>query len=221
MNLHSLHWHGSVLPLDDYLIMGGSLSPFALQTPVRLPYYLYSGWQVSGWWLCSNLPIYSLMWLSWALHHRHLLFGYALGGLHSCSAEIRSLHLRFVPLLYHNLDDLSRGFFGSFSARLTSYLPPSGDTTNPSLARGIGLLGRCPLELPFCTFIIAHIWLFVKHHFYFFQKFFLRISVPPLCTWYLLLSKIVREFYCMVLDHQEDLENYFTFSKIGLLSFHT
>ena len=81
---------------------------------MRLPYYLYSGWQVSGWWLCSNLPIYSLMWLSWALHHRHLLFGYALGGLHSCSAEIRSLHLRFVPLLYHKSFDLSRPFLKFF-----------------------------------------------------------------------------------------------------------
>jgi hypothetical protein len=38
----------------------GSLSPFALKTRVRLPYYLYSGWQVFGWWLCSSLPIYSL-----------------------------------------------------------------------------------------------------------------------------------------------------------------
>ena len=34
----------------------------------------------------------------------------ALGGLHSCSAKVRLLHLRFVFLLYHTLGILSRGF---------------------------------------------------------------------------------------------------------------
>ena len=41
-------------------LFSGSLSPFALETCVRLAYYLYSGWWVFGWWLCSNLSIYRL-----------------------------------------------------------------------------------------------------------------------------------------------------------------
>lgn len=64
-----------------------------------------------------------------------LALGYALGGLHSCSAKVRSLHPRskrfpspFVPLLYHTLRGLSRTFFKFFLVEWMGFEPTFSPT---------------------------------------------------------------------------------------------